>query len=172
MRDFHCQKEPGARALSRIIDHRLRQIFESLKNNREEATGKNLDYLLVALLMAKPQGPPQQHLGLNVDASTMFDMVLQTLRLRYTWCHITRFKSALAQATPMDLVVGALNRRTKVKGKQDSAAQQHGQRKKEICPKNLEKAKDLERRDSKETDIGKDREKKKRTARKMILKKE
>ena len=49
----------------------------TLKNKHEKATGKKLDDdLLVTLMMAKTQGPLQQHLRLNVDPATTFDQVL------------------------------------------------------------------------------------------------
>eukprot|EP00439_Symbiodinium_sp_Y106_P074756 s3238_g14.t1 len=78
--------------LSRTIDHKLRdsqfetdlQEFMTLQNKHEKATGKKLDGdLLVTLMMAKTQGPLQQHLRLSVDPATTFDQVLQTIRVWY-----------------------------------------------------------------------------------------
>ena len=90
-------------------------------NKHEKARGKKLDDdLLVTLMMAKTQGPLQQHLRLNVDPATTFDQVLQTIRVWYQSRHITGWRSSGTVnngVAPMEIdQIGAVRGRGRRKG--------------------------------------------------------
>ena len=73
---------------------------------RRQQEKKLDDDLLVTLMMAKTQGPLQQHLRLNVDPATTFENVLQTIRVWHTNKHITGWSGSGAQSSgpvPMEI---------------------------------------------------------------------